>query len=126
MKCPNCGNQDFNETELFDFLECDLGMGGYPKKLFQAYSCTCCGRVELYVLDSEEVIKRKIAKEKAAEEKKRKEEEERKKAQEERNKRIEELMSILSNENSTLKQAREAEAELKRFGVRYGIGDCRR
>ena len=111
MKCQNCGKENFRETNLFE--TCILE--GYQKEFFQAYACVHCGRVEIYMLDSEEVINRRIAKEKAAEEKKRKEAEERMKAEEERNKRIEELKRVLSDENSTIKECRQAESELKRF-----------
>ena len=122
MKCPNCGKQNFKEAKLLETCIVE----GYQEELFQAYACLHCGRVEIYMLESEEVINRKIAKEKETEEKKLKEEARRKAAEEERNKRIEELKGVLTDENSTIKEARQAESELKSLGVYNEISNWRR
>ena len=105
MKCPNCGGTEFRKANLFEAVCCE----GYLKSNVESYGCIKCGRVELYMPDN-------WAKDILLAEKKKEEE---KKAVEEKqalidslNKKISELEFIAFDDNSTLKQAREAKSEI--------------
>ena len=108
MKCPNCGGTEFRKIDkLFELhcWDCCVSVENH----IEAYGCINCGRVEIYMPNS-------WAKDILLAEKKKEEE---KKAVEEKqaiidslNKKISELEFIAFDDNSTLKQAREAKSEI--------------
>ena len=110
MKCPNCGGTEFRKIDkLFELhcWDCCVSMENHV----EAYGCINCGRVELYMPDN-------WAKDILLAEKKKEEE---KKAVEEKqalidnlNEKISELEFIAFDDNSTLKQAREAKSEIEK------------
>ena len=106
FKCSNCGKADFEKTTIGEILRTE----GYFS--VNAYACTNCGHIELfdpdydafadYLREQEELRKKAL-----------KEEYEKKEA--ERLKKIEELKVIINDENSTVKQVREAKEKLNRL-----------
>ena len=106
IKCQNCGDTCFKPTRLGVILATE---GEFT---VNAYACQNCGHIELFEpsLDSYAKYLRE------EEEKKRQQEvSERQKKEEERKARIDELIKITKDENSTVKQVREANEELARL-----------
>ena len=112
IKCQNCGNTNFKPTELGWILATE---GQFT---VNAYACQNCGHIELFE-PSLDLYAKQLRME---EDKKRQQEEvERKKAEEARKARINELLKITKDENSTIKQVREANEELDRLRARPGV-----
>lgn len=104
IKCSNCGGNSFKPTTIGEILATE----GYFT--INAYACRHCGHIELFdpTLD---MYAKQLQEERELQRKK--EELERKKAAEEIQQRIRELENIINNENSTIKQVKEAKIELK-------------
>ena len=112
IKCQNCGSTNFKTTSLGWILATE---GNFT---VNAYACQDCGHIELFEpsLDSYAKYLRE-----EAEKKRQKEALERKKKEEERKTRIDELIKITKDENSTVKQVREANEELDRLHAKPGV-----
>lgn len=107
IKCSNCGSTDFVPTVMGQILATE---GSFN---VNAYACLKCGHIELF--DPEmDLFARQIREEQA--ERRRKEKLEQQKKEEIRKKRIEELKDIINNEDSTIRQVKAAEQELKKLG----------
>ena len=103
FKCSNCGNTDFEPTEI--------GSINAMEGCFyvNSYVCTNCGHIELFDPEYD-----RFAEFLSTQEQIRKEEEREKKAKLELEKKQEilKLEEITQNENSTIKQVREAQEKL--------------
>ena len=85
-----------------------------------AYACQNCGHIELFEPSLDSYAKH-LREE--ADKKRQKETLERQKKEEERKARIDELIKITKDENSTVKQVREANEELDRLHAKPGVID---
>ena len=106
ITCQICGGTDFQPTTIGTICSTE---GSFH---VNAYACQNCGHIELFEpsLDS---YARHLREEDA---KKRQQEAlERQKTEEKRQARINELIRITEDENSTVKQVREANEELDRL-----------
>lgn len=106
IKCSNCESKDFERTQIGIILATE---GHF---YVNAYACTKCGHVELFepnhdafadYLREQEALRKKALKE------------EYEKKETERLKKIEELKVIINDENSTVKQVREAKEKLNKL-----------
>lgn len=112
IKCSNCGGTDFKRTTIGTILATE---GHFH---VNAYACEACGHIELFAPESDryaEELRKQEALRRAEEEQKRKQEAEAKQ------KRKEELLKIINDENSTVKQVREAQKELDNLTHRCGF-----
>ena len=106
IKCQNCGKTDFKQTTIGRIIATE---GHFT---VNAYACQNCGHIDLFEPSLDSYAKYLRDKE----EKKRKQEAlKQQKKEEERKARIAELKKIIEDENSTVKQVREANAELQRL-----------
>lgn len=115
MKCPNCGNNDFREVELYSITI--LSGYGEHKQLCRAFGCVNCNRVEIYM--PEDWGKCVLADERKAEIEK--QEEEKRKKQKEIEKlrqRMADLEAFLHG-NHTLKEFEAAQNELAEIKNKY-------
>ena len=112
IKCQNCGGAKFAPTKLGWILATE------GKFTVNAYACQYCGHIELFE-PSLDLYAEHLREE--AEKKRQKEALERQKKEEERKARIDELIKITKDENSTVKQVREANEELDRLHAKPGI-----
>ena len=103
FKCSNCGKADFEKTTIGEILRTE----GYFS--VNAYACTNCGHIELFDPDydafAEYLREQEELKKKALQE-----ERDRKAA--EKQQKIKKLEAIVNDENSTVKQVREAQKQL--------------
>ena len=103
IKCSNCGGTKFERTTIGTILATE---GCFH---VNAYACEKCGHIELFVPESDsyaEELRRQEAIRRAEEAQRRKQEEEAKQ------KYREELLKIINDENSTVKQVKEAQEAL--------------
>ena len=112
IKCQNCGGTNFSPTKLGWILSTE---GEFT---VNAYACQSCGHIELFEPSSDSYAKH-LREE--AEKKHQQEALERQKKEEERKARIDELIKITKDENSTVKQVREANEELDRLHAKPGV-----
>ena len=112
IKCQNCGGTCFKPTSLGIICATE------GKFTVNAYACQNCGHIELFEPSLDSYAKH-LRKE--AENKRQQEALERQKKEEERKARIDELIKITKDENSTVKQVREANEELDRLHAKPGV-----
>ncbi len=112
IKCQNCGGVDFQPTTIGTICATE---GRFH---VNAYACQNCGHIELFEPSLDSYAKH-LRKE--AENKRQQEALERQKKEEERQARIDELIKITKDENSTVKQVREANEELDRLHAKPGV-----
>lgn len=110
IRCQNCGGEDFEPTTLGEIVATE---GHFS---VNAYACQNCGHIELFEPSLD--LYSKHLREKANEERKQ-QELQKERLKEAREARIAELIEITKDENSTLRQVREAKEELKRLN--YGV-----
>lgn len=106
ITCQICGGVDFQPTTIGTICATE---GSFH---VNAYACQHCGHIELFEpsLDSYAKYLRE-----ESEKKRQQEALERQKKEAERKARIDELIRITKDENSTVKQVREANKELDRL-----------
>lgn len=110
IKCSNCGGTDFKRTTIGTILATE---GRFH---VNAYACEACGHIELFAPESDryaEELRRQEAIRREEEAQRRKQEEETKQ------KRREELLKIINDENSTVKQVKEAQEELNGMSGKF-------
>ena len=112
INCSNCGSTNFTHTSIGEILATE---GHFN---VNAYACLKCGHIELFSPALDAYAKQE--REKLAQ-KKQLEEQERKRKEEEWNNRVKELNDIINNEDSTVRQVKEAKAELEKIGAPYGV-----
>ena len=106
FRCANCGGTDFEITKIGDILATEGAIWVH------SYVCTKCGHIELFDPDfdafadylnelAEQERQAKIA--------------ERQKKEEERKQEMKRLEAIINDENSTVKQVREAQEKLNKL-----------
>ena len=106
ITCQICGGTDFQPTTIGTIYSTE---GSFH---VNAYACQNCGHIELFEPSLDSYAR--YLREEAA--KKRQQEAlERQKREEKRRARINELIQITKDENSTVKQVREANEELDRL-----------
>ena len=103
FRCSNCGGIDFEKTEI----GCINVMEGYF--CVNSYVCTNCGHIELFNPEYDSFAKYLHKK---AQERKKEEQERKAKLMLERKQEINRLEEIIQNENSTIKQVKEAQKKL--------------
>lgn len=108
IKCQNCGATDFKPTTLGQILATE---GHFS---VHAYACQNCGHIELFepALD---LYAKQLSAEKAQQRKR--EELERKQFEAAKQQRIKELNEIINNEDSTVRQVKEAKKELEQIAI---------
>ena len=106
IKCSNCGGNDFKPTTIGTILATE------GRFTINAYACQCCGHVELFDPNLDLYAKQLQAE---RELQRKKEELAKKKAAEELQRRISELESIINNEDSTIRQVKEAKIQLEKL-----------
>ncbi len=112
IKCQNCGGTNFSPTNLGWILATE------GKFTVNAYACQSCGHIELFEPSLDSYAKH-LREE--AEKKHQQEALERQRKEQERKARIDELIKITKDENSTVKQVREANEELDRLHAKPGV-----
>ena len=112
IKCQNCGGVNFKPTQIGYILATE---GHFT---VNAYACQICGHIELFEPSLDTYALHLKAE---AEKKKQQGEIEKQKQAEERRLRIDELIKITKDENSTVKQVREANEELDRLHAKPGV-----
>ena len=112
IKCQNCGGVDFQPTTIGTICATE---GGFH---VNAYACQNCGHIELFEPHLDQYA-RHLKNE--AHRKKQHDEWEKHFQEEARKTRIEELIAITKDENSTVKQVREANEELDRLHAKPGV-----
>lgn len=105
MKCPNCGQSEFENMSLYEIYCTEGG----AQQLVDAYVCTNCGRVELYM--PQKLIKERLEQNRIQAERQQNEEN-RKEYEKQLRIRMQELEAFLQDENHTLKELKEAQKEL--------------
>ena len=115
IKCLNCGKTEFKPTVIGDVSSIE---GCCFRSTINAYACQNCGHIELFE-PSLDLYAKHLREE--AEKKRQQEALERQKKVEERKARIDELIKITKDENSTVKQVREANEELDRLHAKPGV-----
>ena len=115
IKCLNCGKTEFEPTVIGDVSSID---GCCFRSTINAYACQNCGHIELFEPHLDQYA-RHLKNE--AHRKKQHDEWEKHFQEEARKTRIEELIAITKDENSTVKQVREANEELDRLHAKPGV-----
>lgn len=108
IKCQNCGGTEFKPTKIGELL--------YPSRFWiNAYACQNCGHIELFdpKLDLYAKQLREEKEEQILQEKL-----EHQKRVEIRQQRINELNEIINNDDSTVRQVKEAQKELEDLNSR--------
>lgn len=116
MKCPNCGKKEFIEMPLFESSV--LATSGRITQLVDSFVCLHCGRVELYM--PEELINEKLERDQKEWERLQAAENRKKEEQQLRH-RMNELETILKDENRTLKELKNAQKELSEIQEKLNI-----
>lgn len=106
IKCQNCGGTNFKPTSIGTILATE---GEFS---VNAYACQRCGHIELFEPRLDMVAKQ-ICEERKAQ--RQQAELERKKVEEIRQQKIKKLNEIINNEDSTVRQVKEAKKELERI-----------
>lgn len=107
MKCPNCGNTEFEKMSIIDSDIC--ATEGRVWQIVDAWVCVNCGRVELY-MPKKNIDER--LEENRIEAEHQKAVEIRKQAENRLRIRMQELTEILKDENRTIKELKEVQQEL--------------
>ena len=106
FRCANCGGTDFEKTRIGEILATE------GEIWVHSYVCTRCGHIELFDPDYDafaDYLNKLAEQEKQAKIVKRQ------KKEEERQKEMKRLEVIISDENSTVKQVREAQEKLNKL-----------
>lgn len=106
FKCSNCGKTDFENTQLGIILATE---GHF---LVNSYACTNCGHIEIFKPEYDAFAEQLRCEQ---EERKQIELQERQQKEAKRQEKIQRLQAIINDENSTVKQVRLAQEQLKKL-----------